>query len=105
MKKILLTTALLLGSSLAISLQAPSLKVNVHKDGTADSVLDKPIDDFGSDNGRTPEERVAKVAVDKTQDFKQSAKRAAKESEVSNTVADRAMRNAHAYQKQAAEAK
>ena len=105
MKKILLATALLLGSTLAISLQAPSLKVNVHKDGTTDSVLDKPTDDFGFDNSKTPEERVAKVAVDKTEDFKMTAKRAAKEAEVSKTVSDRAMHNAHAFQKQASEAK
>tara|TARA_B110000285_G_C15138959_1_gene629310 strand:+ start:123 stop:716 length:594 start_codon:yes stop_codon:yes gene_type:complete len=55
--------------------------------------------------GHTPEERVARVAVTKSEKFKSAALKAAKEAAVSKTVANRATENAHAYQKQAAEAK
>jgi hypothetical protein len=45
----------------------------------------------------TPEERVARVAVTKSEKFKRAALKAAKEAAVSKRVANRATENAHAW--------
>ena len=88
MKKILLATSLILGSSLAISLKEyEHSRLSIHEDG----------DDFSNNNGRTPEESVAKVVIEKSEEFKRKARVAAKASEVSKKVSNRAMDNAHAF--------
>jgi len=56
-------------------------------------------DDLKSYEKPTPEERVARVAVEKSDIFKIEALKAVKEAAISKKVANRARENAHAFQK------
>ena len=88
MKKILLATSLMLGSTFAISLREyEQSHLSIHRDE----------DDYSNNYARTPEEGVAKVVIEKSEEFKRKARVAAKASEVSKKVSNRAMDTAHAF--------
>jgi len=66
------------------------------KDKGADAAADDEQDP-SVEAARTPEEKVARVAVTGTDKYKRSALKAAKEAAVSKSVASRATENAHAF--------
>ena len=71
---------------------------NVVSSSTTDGDEPKTSLDTTYFNDRTPpEERVARVAVDKSKIFKVEATKAAKEAEVSKSVANKMMADAHAF--------
>ena len=96
-----------------VDTEVPAAKL-MNKEGTTEGLAETKGDD-GADGdgeeqdlgprGHTPEEKVAKVAIDTSQKYKRAASKAAKEAATAKSVANRATENAHAYQKQAAEAK
>ena len=70
MKRIILVTCLILGATQAVSLRESRVDI-------------KTLSDDNGDDGKSPEEKVAKVVVEKSDDFKKAALRASREAAVS----------------------
>ena len=65
--------------------------------GDAEAAEDDEASGEREPRARTPEERVARVAVTNSEKFKRAALKAAKEAAISKRVANRATENAHAF--------